>query len=161
MEESLIDLRDWLAEQVWGRSLGLAILRPLKVEEPGGVAHGIELRSPFVTLQGPVFQLVGDRLVIATSQSSLGLGVELAARADTWQTPAWALAGGDPPDEVVWIRPAALTRILAAGSIYLTDAEPWLLEALGDLLAGSEYARVLLYYEEDGLRIFGRLQLDG
>jgi hypothetical protein len=161
LEAALVDLRDWLAEQVWGRSLGLAIPRSRDIGEPGGIVHGIEFRSPFATFSGPVFQRAGDHIVIATSGRSLDLGVQLALSADSWQTPAWALEDGGPPDELLSIRGGALAGILAVAATYARGEDLWLFEAIGELLAGSADGRLRVDYEEQGLRIGGRLRIDG
>jgi hypothetical protein len=125
LESALVDLRDWLAEQIRGRSMGL------------------------VAIDGPVFQLENDRLVIATSPSSLDLGVELARTASSWATPDWALVDG-PPDEIALIDMHALARLLDER---WTDAHGDRFDEVIAALSAVGPARVVAYYEDDGMRI--------
>jgi len=132
LEAALIDLRDWLAEQIRGRSLGL------------------------VTLSGPVFQFENDRLVIAMSPSSLDLGVELARTAASWATPDWALADGSP-DEIALIDMRALARLLDGR---WTSAHEGRFDDVIAVLAAVGEGRVGVYYEDDGFRIKTQIDLD-
>jgi hypothetical protein len=154
LEAALIDLRDWLAEQIWGRSLGLAAPRLRDSGDEGGAVHGLDVWSPLGSLSGPVFQLADGRLVVATSRESLGFGVELAGSAATWTTPAWALVDG-PPDEVAVVRMDALARVLIAGS----GGRAGLLAAAGDFLAETGEGRLLADYEPDGFSMTGWIRL--
>jgi hypothetical protein len=157
LEAALIDLRDWLADQIRGRSLGLALPKVKNADHARGAAHGLDFWSPFGSFSGPVFQLVADRLVFATSQRSLDLGARLARDAATWTPPDWALGDG-PPDEVAWIRAGALARIFDAASIRAWSEAPDF-GAIGEFLAGVGEGRVSVYYEEQGLRISAQIDL--
>ncbi len=161
LEASLVDLRDWLAEQVWGRSLGLAMPRSWKAREGNGAVYGLDLRSPFATVSGPVFQLVNDRLIVATSRRSLRRGVRLARAAESWSTPAWALGPQGPPDEIGLIRTTALARVLAANAVRYAGDDAWLLGAISEFLDGAGDGQFLVRYQERGLRVAGRLRIDG
>jgi hypothetical protein len=156
LEAALIDLRGWLAEQIWGRSLGLAAPRLRDAGDEGGTVHGLDVWSPLGSLNGPVFQLADGRLVVATSRESLGLGVELAGSAATWSTPAWALEGG-PPDEIAVLRMDALARVLIAGS----GARAHWLAAAGDFLAQTDEGRLRVDYDPSGFSMTGWIRLDG
>ncbi len=161
LEASLVDLRDWLADQLLGRSLGLAIPKPWDTVEEEGSLHGLAVWSPFGNLDGPLFRLVADRLVIATSSASLERGAAHAREADRWSTPAWAVLGDGPPDEIVLIRGAALARFLAP---LFTRSGPLgqpLFEALSAFMAGAGDGRVVVRYEEAGMRVSARLPIDG
>ena len=94
---------------------GFGLLEGPRSGDPDGATHRLEFWSPFGTFNGPVFQLANDRLVVATGQRSLALGVELAGSAATWVTPGWALVDG-PPDEIAVVRMNALARIVVTGS---------------------------------------------
>ena len=156
LEGALIDLRDWLAELIAGRSLGLVIHQNRDAVDRSGAVHGFDFRGPFVRVSGPVFQLVDDRLVIATSRHSLDLGVELARAAATWATPDWAFING-PPDEVALIRTSAVARLLDGGSTSAHESR-WLGDIV-DFLAGVGDGRVGVYYEERGFRISSQLDI--
>ncbi len=160
LDATLVDLRDWLGEHLWGRSLGLAIPRSRDVHKPGGVVHGIEFRSPFGTFTGPVFQLAGDRMVLASGERGLELGVELALIADSWRTPDWASGAAGPPDEIALMRTTALGRLIAEWSGSM-DGDGWMCGAIGEFLDGAGDGRIVVYWEEDGFRIDARLRVDG
>ena len=148
LEAALIDLRDWLAEQIQGRSLGLAIPQNRGGDE-SGAPHGLDFRGPFVNVSGPVFQIVDDHLVIASNRHTLDLGVELAGSAETWVTPAWALAAG-LPDEIALIRTSALAGLFEGGSS----------DAIADFLAAAGESRLRVYYEESGFRMSDRFGIN-
>jgi hypothetical protein len=135
LEAALIDLRDWLAEQIWGRSLGLAAPRLRDDDDENGAVHG---------------------LVVATGRESLDLGVELAGSAATWTTPAWALVDG-PPDEIAVLRTDALARALIAGSGGRHD---WL-AAAGEFLAQTSEGRLRVDYDPGGFSMTGWIRLGG
>jgi hypothetical protein len=156
LEAALIDLRDWLAEQIWGRSLGLAAPRLRDDDDENGAVHGLDFWSPLGSLSGPVFQLVDGRLVVATGRESLDLGVELAGSAATWTTPAWALVDG-PPDEIAVLRTDALARALIAGSGGRHD---WL-AAAGEFLAQTSEGRLRVDYDPGGFSMTGWIRLGG
>jgi hypothetical protein len=160
LEAALVDLRDWLGEQVWGRSFWLAMPRSKDTDERGGVTHGIEFRSPFGTVTGPVFQVAGDHLVLATHRAGLDLGVQLAASADAWSTPDWALGEAGPPDEIAFMRTTTLGRLITEWSGTM-DGDCWMFEAIGEFLDGAGDGRIVVYWEEDGFRIDARLRVDG
>ncbi len=79
LEAALIDLADWLAQHVRGRTLGLTFPRRWDAEVESGVEHGVDVWTPLTTVSGPVFQIVDGHLVIACSRDALRRGVELAA----------------------------------------------------------------------------------
>ncbi|UCC73882.1 MAG: hypothetical protein JSV86_04795 [Gemmatimonadota bacterium] len=160
LEASLVDLRDWIAEQVWGRSLGLAMPRSWNAHEDNGAVYGLDLRSPFATLSGPVFQLANDHLVVATSRRSLRRGVLLVEGAESWNTPAWALGEQGPPDEIVLIRTTVLARVLAAGAVRYAGDDGWFLDAVGEFLDGAGDGHLRVRYEEGGLRVSSSLRID-
>ncbi len=132
LEAALIDLRDWLAELIRGRTAGM------------------------VNLNGPIIQPVNDHLVIAMSWNALDLGAELAASADAWTTPDWALGEG-PPDEIAVIRMNAVARLLG-DRVDSADPERWI-DALIDFLAGAGDARIVEHFEDDGARVHGELDI--
>ena len=154
---ALIDLRGWLAEQIRGRSLGLAQPRPRDAAGARGVVHGLDVWSPVGTLSGPVFQIVDDHLVVATSGRSLNVGVELARAASTWTTPVWALAEG-PPDEIAVVQLGALAGLLFEGSTHPFDGTVWS-QPLAEFLASTEEGRLRVFYEDGGFRINGGLRI--
>jgi len=158
LEAALIDLRNWVAEQIMGRSLGLALPQNRDGETESGAVHGLDFRGPFVNVSGPVFQLVDDHLVVATNRHTLELGVELAGSAETWVTPAWALADG-PPDEIALIRTSALAGLLTAASSDVLGRAS-LGDAIADFLAATGEGRLRVYYEESGFRMSGQLGID-
>jgi hypothetical protein len=161
LEAAFVDLRDWLADQIMGRTLGLAIPRSWKALEENGTVHGLDLRIPFAILSGPVFQIANDRLVVATDRRSLRRGVRLALAAESWSTPEWALGDRGPPDEIALIRTAALARVLAAGAIRYEGDDGWSLGTISEFLGGAGDAQFSVHYEERGLRAVGRLRIDG
>jgi len=156
LEAALLDLRDWLGEQISGRTLGLA--RSRATDRGQGAAHALEIWTPFGGYSGPVFQLADDRLVVATSESALSLGLQLAGVAGEWRTPAWASVDG-PPDEIVVVRPSALARMLEATPLHSTGGHPWL-DAVAAFLSSAGAGRVRIDYEPDGFRMTGWLELD-
>ncbi len=161
LEAALVDLADWLAEHVRGRSLNLTIPRRWDAQVESGVEHGIDVWRPFTTVSGPVFQIVDGHLVIACSRGALRRGVELATSLGTWSTPAWALEGEGPADEIAWIRTPALARLLADPSASAASDGAHLLGAVWDLLEASGEGRVVVRYEEYGFHLSGHLRIDG
>jgi hypothetical protein len=159
LEASLVDLRDWLGDHIWGRTFGLAIPQRRGAGDESGGEHGLAFWSPFGTVNGPVFQIADDRLVIATSQQSLSYGIELARSAATWRTPAWAIRGGHAPDEIAIIRTPALARLLAAETLHAAVDDRWL-SAVHEFLAGTREARMSVVYDEAGFRFHGALPID-
>ncbi|HSG82912.1 MAG TPA: hypothetical protein VLC48_11715, partial [Gemmatimonadota bacterium] len=160
LQASLVDLCDWLGEQVWGRSLGLVLPRTSRTRSGDDVVHGIEFRTLLGSFNGPLFQLAGDHLVVALDPRGLQLGVELAATADTWVTPAWAMGLEGSADEIVLVRMGALGRVLASEPVYADD-DPWFVEAIAEFLEGSGDGRLSVFWEPQGFRFAGHLQLDG
>jgi hypothetical protein len=148
LEAALVDLRDWLADQIHGRSFGLAIPENKEANQRG-VAHGLDFWSPFGSLSGPVFQVTDNHLVIADSRSTLDRGVDLTRSVDSWSTPAWALADGEP-DEIAFVRVRALSRVLEGTPPYGMIAE---------LLAGIGDGRFTVHFQEDGFRMSGELRV--
>lgn len=157
LEAALVDLRDWLGEQIRGRTLGLARWQTRDGDGARGAAHALDVWSPFGRFSGPVFQMVNNHLVVATGQGGLSFGLELAGSAATWVTPVWATAGG-APDEIAVIRMNALAAPLAAAPS-LTARQSDLLEAVSEFLAGVSEGRVRVDYEPDGFRVTGWLEL--
>ncbi len=123
--------------------------------------YGLDLRSPFGVVSGPVFQIANDRLVVATSRRSLDRGVRLAFTAESWSTPAWVLGDRGPPDEIGLIRTAALVRLLAAGAKSYEGDDGWSIGAIGEFLEGAGDGQFIVHYEEGGLRAVSRLRIDG
>jgi hypothetical protein len=160
LEAAVVDLRDWLAEQIWGRSLGLAIPRSWTAGEGTGTVHGLDFRSPFATVSAPVFQLANDQLIVATDQSSLQRGVGLAGSREAWTTPAWALVDGAPPDELALIRTAAVARLLAACAESHSGDGPWFLGPIREFLEGAGDGQVVVRYEERGFSVSARIRVD-
>ena len=114
-----------------------------------GVPHGFDFWSPFGSMSGPVFQVTEHHLVIADSRLMLARGVDLASSVDTWPTPAWALADGEP-DEIVVISMGALARVLESA---------WPSLEIADLLAGVGDGLLTVHYQEDGFRMSGELRM--
>jgi hypothetical protein len=160
LQASLVDLCDWLGEQVWGRSLGLVRPRTSQARSGDDVVHGIEFRSLVGSFKGPVFQLAGDHLVIALGPDALQLGVELAATKDEWTTPAWAEGPEGPADEIAWIRLSALGDVLRAAPVFAGD-ELWFADAVAEFLDGDGDGRLTVFWEPQGFSIAGQLQISG
>jgi len=158
LEGALVDLRDWLGEQIRGRTLGLARSQIRDVDSGRGAAHALDVWSPFGSFSGPVFQLTNNHLVVATSRRALSYGLELAGSAATWVTPGWAMAGG-APDEMAVVRMDALAGPLTAVSAY-SARQAGLLNALSQFLAGVGDGRLRVDYEPNGFRMTGWLELD-
>jgi hypothetical protein len=162
LEAALVDLADWLSEQVRGRTLNLTIPRRWDaVAERGGVEHGVDVWTPFTTVSGPVFQIVDGHLVIACSRDALRRGVELAAASGSWSTPAWALEGEGPADEIAWIRKPALARLLADPSASAASDGADLFGAVWELLESSGEGKIGVRYDAYGFHFSGRLRIDG
>ncbi|MGD8699483.1 MAG: hypothetical protein PVJ43_09345 [Gemmatimonadales bacterium] len=157
LEAALVELRDWLGEQIRGRTLGLARWQMRDGDGARGTAHALDVRSPFGRFSGPVFQVVNDHLVLATDQRSLSFGLELAGSAASWVTPVWAAAGG-APDEIAVIRMNALAGILAEAPL-VSAGQSDRLEILNEFLAGVSEGRLRVDYEPDGFRMTGWLEL--
>lgn len=157
LEAALIDLRDWLGEQLRSRTLGLARPRPRDEDDARGAAHAFDVWSPFGSYSGPVFEVADGRLVIATSRRALSLGLELAGSAATWVTPDWALVDG-PPDEVAVIDPGVLTRLLAADLTAAGRQASWY-QAILEFLAAAGEGRVRVYHQRDGFRVAADLPI--
>lgn len=161
LEAALVDLAGWLAEHVQGRSLGLTIPRLLDTESERGVVHGMRVWTPLGAVGGPAFQIVGDRLVLASSRRGLRRGLELAESAGSWSTPTWALDGVGAPDEIAWIRTPALAGALGLGSDGKTTYGSSMLDAGFELLEASVEGRIAVRYEEYGVHLYGRLIING
>ncbi len=161
LEAALLDLADWLAQHVRGRTLGLTMPKRWDAEVESGVEHGVDVRTPLATVSGPVFQIVDGHLVIACSRDALRRGVELAAASGSWSTPAWALEGAGTADEIAGIRTAALARLLADLSASGASDSPDLYGAARELLEASGEGRFVVRYEEYGFHLSGRLRIDG
>ncbi|UCF10350.1 MAG: hypothetical protein JSW65_01335, partial [Candidatus Bipolaricaulota bacterium] len=155
LEAALVDLRDWLGEEIWGRSLGLTIPKPRRTDAERGAVHGLDFWSPFGTFRGPVFQVADGRLIVATGRGGLARGVEFARTAQSWVTPAWALEDDGPADEIVYLRTRELARVL--GEVF--DDGSSLFGAILEFLYGTGEGRLRLRYEERGLRLSGVLQI--
>jgi hypothetical protein len=158
LEGALVDLRDWLGEQIRGRTLGLARSQTREGDDARGAAHALDVWSPFGSFSGPVFQMADEHLIVATSRRGLSVGVELAGTAAAWATPDWALMEG-PPDEIAVIRTSLLARILRAASVYPSNGSDWL-GAVADFLAGTGDGRLRVDYYPDGFSMTGWLDLD-
>lgn len=160
LEASLVDLRDWLAEQVWVHWLGLAMPRSWTANDGDGAVYGLDVRNPFVTIGGPVFRLIDDRLIVATSRHSLRRAVLMARAAESWSAPAWALGPQGPADELAVIRTTALARLLAASAVRSAAEDVWFLGALSEFLDGTGDLQLQVRYEGRGLSLAGRLRID-
>jgi len=132
LEAALVDLRDWVAELIRGRTAGM------------------------VNLNGPAFQRVDDHLVIAMSASSMELGVEIAGSADSWTTPQWAEGS---PDEIAVIELSAVARLLS-DRVDSGHGDHWISELI-DLLAGVGDGRIAVVYEDDGFSFNSQVDLNG
>lgn len=158
LEATLLDLRDWLGEQIGGRTLGLARSGSRLTDDAHGAAHAFDIWTPFGRYSGPVFQLADHRLVIATSESALSLGLRLAGSAGEWITPAWASVDG-PPDEIAVVRLKELGRMFEAAPVHSVVDSPWL-GVVGGFLSRTGDGRLRIDYEPDGFRVIGWLALD-
>ncbi len=158
LEGALVDLRDWLGEQIRGRTLGLARSQTPDVDGERGAVHALDVWSPFGSFSGPVFQLTDDHLVVATSRRALSFGRELAGSAATWVTPGWAMAGG-APDEIAVVRMDAVAGLLTSVPAY-SAGQSGLLGTVSEFLAGVGDGRLRVDYEPNGFRLTGWLEFD-
>jgi hypothetical protein len=146
VEEVLVALRDWTADQAWGRSLGFSRIHPRAY-----VHEGVELRATTIKtllgeLPGPAFAAVGDHVVIGLGDRAVRTALDLA-RADT----------GAPGNGhgTFTVRGPALAHTLEN----LLDGDSIWVEAVTEFLSGVPEGTARITYEVDGIRIHGEIVL--
>jgi hypothetical protein len=137
----------------------MAVPKPRDAVTPGGAVHGLDVWSPVGMLSGPVFRVVDDHLIVATSAPSLEAGVALARTSASWSTPDW-VGAARPPDEIAVVQLNELAGVLLAGPSRLSSQDGWS-GPLAAFLANSGEGRLSVYYEADGFRIKGELDIVG
>jgi hypothetical protein len=155
LEPALADLLAWAGESTWVESLGLLFPRPWQRWEGGIAVHGLDLWTPLGRRTGPLFASTGNYLILASSESAIRTGQEIAG----------ALPRETPPDRTRTAH--ASLRIDGAGLARLIG--PWLDPALGldgrwlyavePLLRHIEGIDVDVTHEPDAIRLRGCVRM--
>lgn len=188
LEETLLELRAWLKEHVQGRTLGSVLPRIRDDSLDGWTLHGLTLWTPFAEVPGPAFLVTDEHLLIGTGVPALRAGLELLESKEAWVRAADMdaasaadeanLAHDDhrasigegvglaprPALEHLRVDGAALSRWIEAlveegliGS-EVSDHRRHLTPAVTDLLAEIGDVSADVWYEQDAVRIQGRIR---
>jgi hypothetical protein len=160
LEDALLDLRAFLMDHTLGRTLGLVVPRARDARLEGHALHGTTLWSPFGQVEGPVFTLTADHLLLATGDRSAAKALQLIEGKSTWG-PVMAEVGlPSPAHEAARIRLSALSPLineLIGLNDDGSDASAWV-TAVSDLASNLDTAELGLWYENDALRLRGQLR---
>jgi len=179
VEEVLLELRSWSAEQIWGRGFGFT--QPRVHDRALGMhtVHGIDLWTPLGELSGPAFIVTDRHLLIGTGEQALLAGLrlvdKLAEPSGTRDRAALppsqpSIAAAVARDEME-LDPVAHVTIRARGSLLARSIEALLAptlresEAFGvfdasDLLSEIGEIAARVEYERDAIRLRGRVMLN-
>lgn len=177
LEQTLVDLRSWLVEQARGRTLGVVVPRIHDDSLNQMTVHGLTLRTPFAEVPGPAFLVNGEHLLVGTGRAALNAGLELLSTKGSWAPtrvmPDNAVGAleewsgeeigpaGQFPHESIRVQGSALSRWVHA--VVDPDAQGpagHLAPALACMLADLESISGDVWYQEDAVRIHGRVRFD-
>jgi hypothetical protein len=151
LESTLLDLVSWLGGQIRLRTLGTVIPEAQLTQQGVPAIHGLALRTPFLRIQGPDFQIADGYLVIAGSPATMQ-----SARALVEKTRQLAVHGGVansglPVHGVMQVRGAELARLIGANTQALHSRDG-ILDAIAGLAAEFASLRIEMRYERDAIR---------
>jgi len=154
-EETLLDLRSWLRDQAWGRTLGAALPRARDGLLDGEAVRGVTLQTPFGEVPGPVLMVTGGHLLVATGEPELREGLRLLETKGSWRVSE----GPAPGHGSLVVRGSALDHLAeaVAGCDLLEGYGP-LVGALPDLVGDFESVTGTMRYEGDALRLRGEIR---
>lgn len=159
LEDTLLDLRAFLMDHTLGRTLGLVVPHARDARLAGHALYGTTLWSPFGQVEGPVFAVTADHLLLATGDRAAERALRVLEGQSTWE-PVMAEVGlASPAHEAVKIRVSALSPLVDE-LIGLRDdgagASEWV-AAVSELASNLDTAELGLWYETDAFRLRGRL----
>jgi len=149
----LLALRDWSADQAWGRSFGLARLSPRVYDHDGTEVHATRIRTLLGELSGPAFAATGDHIVIGLGDRAVGRALNLVRFG--YFGPEQGDATAPTAHASMIVRGPGLARTLET----LVDSDSRLFEAVVEFLYSVPEASAQTWYETDGLRVHGELVL--
>lgn len=154
LEETVVDLMDWIGVHTAGRTLGLMIPRLHDVSYGGVRIHALEISTVAGDFQGPAFAVVDRHLILGNGEEAVKNGLDILATRDVWKVPGTVGESGTPPHGSLMVDGHALAR-LAASILVSEDAvrEYGRGEALIELIAGIEDVSADMWYEGDRIRI--------
>jgi hypothetical protein len=160
LEDTLLDLRAFLMDHTLGRTLGLVVPHAREARLEGHALHGTTLWSPFGQVDGPVFTVTADHLLLATGDRAAEKALRVLEGMSTWR-PVMADVGlPSPAHEAVRIRVSALSPLVDELTGLREDGSgaSELVAAAAELIWNTETAELGLWYETDALRLRGRLR---
>jgi hypothetical protein len=161
LEETLLDLRAWLMEQIQGRTLGLVLPRIRDASLNGWTLHDLTFWTPLAQLPGPVFLVTDEHLVVGTGEPALRAGLNLLQSRDVWKRATGEDAGAVSRSRLEHVRllgPAMARWIEARAGSWGPAHVRHLASAMTGLLAESHRISMDVWYEEDAVRIRGRIR---
>lgn len=154
VEEVLVDLGSWLADQARARTLGLLAPRTHDGILGGLTTHGLRFRTPFAELPGPAFLVTGDHLVVGSGTPALVAGLELLHDRAAWQPVKVAVDRHDSfPNESIRARGSTLSGWFDA--LAARQAPRW-----SGAIAGLQSLAADVWYEADAIRVHGEVRIE-
>jgi len=142
-----------------GRTLGLVVPRAREARLEGHALHGTTLWSPVGQVEGPVFTVTADHLLLATGDRAAEQALSLLEGKSAW-TPVMADVGlASPAHEAVRVRVSALSPLIDELIGWHDDGSggsEWV-AAVSELASDLDTAELGLWYENDALRLRGHL----
>jgi hypothetical protein len=161
LEETLLELRAWLMEQVQGRTLGVVLPRIRDASLNGRTLHDLTFWTPLAQLSGPAFLVTDEHLVVGTGEPALRAGLNLLQSRGEWKAAPGEGTGAvsGPRLEHVRIIGPAMARWIEgrAGSAGLASVRD-IASAVSGLLAQTHGISMDVWYKEDAVRIRGRIR---
>ncbi len=160
IEGSLVQLRSWLIERAWGRTLGFVVPRARESNVSGDVLHGTTLRTLLGKAPGPAFLVHDGHLLVATTERAVTKSLQLLEGKESWTA---AIEEPDLPTgahESMLVNGTALASLVDA--LLTSEAgNPAVAEmtaAFSDLAAELGSVSGGVWYEGDAVRLRGRVR---
>lgn len=148
--DTLVDLRLWLRDQAWGRTLGLALPAAGDATVDGEVLRGLRFWTPFGEMPGLLFLAADGHLLVGTSERSITRGRLLLRQKETWMRVPQAHGSFRARGPALAPLAEALVEATCLGERY-----PRLAEALAELVKEAESFSGEMTYEEGAIRLRG------
>jgi hypothetical protein len=149
----------WVSEQLWISTFGTII--PRVWVDTGGeqVIYSTTLGAPFSEIPGPRFQISGRYLLLGDRPETLAASRAFAASLPQNVSVSSAAGHNAPVHGSVWVKGAAIRRVLAAAlDGDAPGAGGCFSAAAGTMAAAMESLRIDWQYEPGAVRLHGRLR---
>ena len=161
VEDTALELREWVAGHLRVRSLGLVAPEFHDTSYAGTVIHNVRVRTALGTLEGSSIAAVDGFLVVGVGERGVRVALDLIAAGRFDRESLVATDAYDASHASVIVRMRELAGVLArhgrdTGEV---DAPGGLASTVTAVLGGIPEARIRIRYAPDGLDLHGELPL--